>query len=108
MIDGTPFSGTFVLDGNGRATCRYFKEFPRERASTATVMRESFTWMTEAVIEAAPEIAEQFADVEALTLSGTLEYRACNDSICYLPVSVPRSFAFEFQHLDNQRSRQRW
>jgi len=46
-------------------------------------------------------------DIDALTLSGTLDYQACDDAICYLPVSVPVSFTLEFQHLDYQRSGRR-
>ena len=41
MINGTPFPGTFMLDRNGRVTSRFFEEFYRERASTATVMLKS-------------------------------------------------------------------
>ncbi len=39
--------------------------------------------------------------------SGTLDYQACDDAICYLPVSVPVSFTLEFQKLDYQRSSSR-
>ncbi len=206
MINGTPFPGTFVLDANGRVNSRFFEEFYRERASTATVMlksgiglspieaiqgttaqlkftayasntivtngtrfslavevepnsdmhvyapgadamgyrvigfnmapskyvryepiqypeseiyhfkpldeyvpvyQEPFTLLQEAVIEASAEIEEELTDIDALTLSGTLDYQACDDAICYLPVSVPVSFTLEFQHLDYQRSGRR-
>ena len=203
MINGTPFPGTFMLDGNGRVTSRFFEEFYRERASTATVMLKSglglspieaiqgstaqlkftaypsdtivtngehfslvvevvpdpymhvyapgaeemgykvvgfnmatsefvdygpidfpkfevyhfkpldefvpvyqapFTLLQEAVIKASAETEKQLEDVDAITLSGTLDYQACDDAICYLPVSVPVSFNLEFQQLDYQRS----
>ena len=203
MINGTPFPGTFMLDENGRVTSRFFEEFYRERASTATVMLKSgiglspieaiqgttaqlkftaylsdtivtngkhfslivevvpdpdmhvyapgaeemgykvvgfnmaasdfvdygpidfpesgvyhfkpldefvpayqapFTLLQEAVINASAEIEKQMEDVAAITLSGTLDYQACDDTICYLPVSVPVSFNLEFQQLDYQRS----
>ncbi len=206
MIDGTPFPGTFMLDSDARVTSRFFEEFYRERASTATVMlksgidlspieaiqgetaqlrftaypsntvitngtrfslvlevlpdpgmhvyapgademgyrvigfnmapseyvryfpvtypdseiyyfkpldeyvpvyQESFTLLQEVIVEAAAEIEEELADIDALTLSGSLDYQACDDAICYLPVSVPVSFSLEFQHLDYARSRSR-
>jgi len=206
MINGTPFPGTFMLDRDGRVTSRFFEEFYRERATTATVMlksgielspieaiqgttaqlkftaypsntivtngarfslvlevepdpgmhvyapgaeekgyrvigfnmapsdfvryetvefpeseiyyfepldeyvpvyQEPFTLLQEAIIDASAEIEEQLASVDAITLSGTLDYQACDDAICYLPVSVPVSFTLEFQHLDYQRSRSR-
>ncbi|MAJ54821.1 MAG: hypothetical protein CBC67_02285 [Gammaproteobacteria bacterium TMED107] len=203
MINGAPFPGTFMLDENGRVTSRFFEEFYRERASTATVMLKSgiglspieaiqgttaqlkftaypsdtivtngkrfslivevvpgpdmhlyapgaegmgyqvvgfnmaasefvdyghidfpesevyhfkpldefvpayqapFTLLQEAVINASAEIEEQLEDVDAITLSGTLDYQACDEAICYLPVSVPVSFNLEFQQLDYERS----
>ena len=203
MINGTPFPGTFMLDGNGRVTSRFFEEFYRERTSTATVMLKSgitlspieavqgttaqlkftaypsdtivtngkrfslvvevapgpdmhvyapgaegmgyqvvgfnmaasefvdyrpmdfpesevyhfkpldefvpvyqapFTLAQEAVIKASAEIEQQLEDVDAITLSGTLDYQACDDAICYLPVSVPVSFNLEFQQLDYERA----
>ncbi len=68
------------------------------------VYQEPFTVMQEAVVNASAEIEQSLAEVNALTLSGTLDYQACDDAICYLPVSVPISFTLEFQHLDYQRS----
>lgn len=70
-----------------------------------SVYQEPFTIMQEAVVEAAAEIEEQLEGIDALTLSGTLDYQACDDAICYLPVSVPVSFTLEYQPLDYQRSR---
>ena len=203
MINGTPFPGTFILDRNGRVTSRFFEEFYRERASTATVMLKSglglspieaikgstaqlkftaypsdtivtngkhfslivevvpdpdmhvyapgaeemgykvvgfnmaasdfvdygpidfpksevyhfkpldefvpvyqapFILLQEAVIKASAETEKQLEDVDTITLSGTLDYQACDDAICYLPVSVPVSFYLEFQQLDYERA----
>ena len=69
------------------------------------IYQEPFTLIQEAVINASAEIEESLAEVEALTLSGTLDYQACDDAICCLPVSVPISFTLEFQQLDYQRYR---
>ena len=38
------------------------------------------------------------------TLSGTLDYQACNDSLCFDPVSVPLTFTLELKPLDRQRA----
>ena len=67
------------------------------------VYQQPFTLMQEAVVNASAEIEQALKDVKALTLSGTLDYQACGDAICYLPVSVPISFTLEFQSLDYQR-----
>lgn len=70
-----------------------------------SVYQEPFTIIQEAIVEAAAEVEEELEGVEAITLSGTLEYQACDDAICYLPVSVPVSFTLEYQGLDYQRTR---
>ncbi len=70
-----------------------------------SVYQEPFTILQEAVIEASAEIEEELDGIDAITLSGMLEYQACDDAICYLPVSVPVSFTIEYQPLDYQRSR---
>jgi len=43
--------------------------------------------------EVAPEVdREHFEGKDTLTLTGSLEYQACDHSICYNPVSVPLSW----------------
>jgi len=42
-----------------------------------------------------------------LTLSGSFDYQACDDAICYLPVSIPITFTLELERLDYQRANQR-
>lgn len=68
------------------------------------VFQEPFTLIQEAVVNASAETEQSLEEINALTLSGTLDYQACDDAICYLPVSVPISFTLEFQTLDYQRS----
>jgi len=62
-----------------------------------------FTLLQEAVIDASAEIEAELKNTDAITLSGTLDYQACDDAICYLPASIPISFTLEFQQLDYQR-----
>jgi len=68
------------------------------------VFQKPFTIVQEAIVEASAEIEKELENIDVLTLSGTLDYQACDDAICYLPVSVPVSFTLEFQTLDYQRS----
>ncbi len=202
-IIGTPYPGTFMLDGEGRVTARFFEEFYRERNTTANVMlrlgeglspieaiegetahlkftayasdpaitvgtrfsvaveiephpgmhlyapgadelgyrvlglslaqlphtrfepvaypaseiyhfepldervpvyQTPFTLLQEAVVSGAPGVEEALAEIDAVTLSGTLDYQACDDRLCYDPVSVPLSFTFEVDVLDRQRA----
>lgn len=51
--------------------------------------QKSFTILTEVVPEVTPEAQKAFAGQKELSLTGTLEYQACDDKICYNPVSLP-------------------
>ena len=44
------------------------------------------------------------AQLDALTLSGTFDYQACDDELCFEPVSVPLSFTLDLDLLDGQRA----
>ena len=63
-----------------------------------------FTLLQEAVVEATPEAEEALSQLDALTLSGTFDYQACDDEICFEPVSLPLSFTLDLGLLDYQRS----
>ena len=43
------------------------------------------------------------AQLDALTVSGTLDYQACDDRLCFTPVSIPVSFTLDLDLLDRQR-----
>ena len=63
-----------------------------------------FMLLQEAVVEGTPEAAEALAKLDAMTLTGTLDYQACNDELCFDPVSVPLSFTLDLDSLDRQRA----
>ena len=67
------------------------------------VYQQPFTLLQEAVVSGAPEVEEALAKLDALTISGTLDYQACNDELCFDPVSVPLSFTLDLELLDRQR-----
>ena len=71
------------------------------------VYQESFTLLQEAVVDASAEAEEAMREFDALTLSGSLDYQACDDAICYPPASVPLSFTLELERLDYQRVNRR-
>ena len=68
------------------------------------VYQAPFTLLQEAVVSGAPGTEEALAEVDAVTLSGALDYQACDDRLCFDPVSVPLSFTFEVDLLDRQRA----
>ena len=68
------------------------------------VYQQPFMLLQEAVVSGAAEVEEALAELDALTLTGTLDYQACNDELCFDPVSVPLSFTLELDLLDRQRA----
>ena len=68
------------------------------------VYQDKFTLLQEVVMDASEQAEEIMAELDALTLSGTLEYQACDDAICFLPVSVPVSFTLDLELPDRQRA----
>ena len=54
------------------------------------VFQEPFRLLQEVVLENQP-------DGDSVTVTGTLEYQACDDKICYNPVSVPLSWTMSLR-----------
>ena len=46
----------------------------------------------------------QKAELDALTLTGRLDYQACDDKVCFNPVSVPLTWTLTVAPLDGQRA----
>ena len=71
----------------------------------APVYMKPFRLIQELVVGASPEAAEQLAELDVLTLTGRLDYQACNDAVCFNPVSVPLTWTLTVAPLDRQRAR---
>jgi hypothetical protein len=56
------------------------------------VYQKPFKLFVEAVPEATPEARKALSGKRELVIPGTLEYQACDDKICYNPVSLPLSW----------------
>jgi peroxiredoxin len=56
------------------------------------VYQKPFRLTVELVPEATAEARKAFAGKTELVISGTLDYQACDDRICYNPVSLPLSW----------------
>ncbi len=68
------------------------------------VYQERFMLLQEIVMNGDAEAESTMAELGALTLSGTLDYQACNDEICFLPQSIPVSFTLDLTMPDRQRA----
>ena len=70
------------------------------------VYQDQFTLVQEVVVEPSPEASEALAGLDALTLTGRLDYQACDDRICFEPTSVPLTWTLTVEPLDRQRASQ--
>jgi peroxiredoxin len=67
------------------------------------VYQKPFTLVQELILEGDPKAQAAYRGKETLTITGTLEYQACDDKICYNPVSLPLSWTVNLRPLVFQR-----
>lgn len=67
------------------------------------VYQRPFTLVQELVLEGDLKSQGAYRGQENLTIRGTLEYQACDDRICYNPVSLPLSWTVGLRSLVMQR-----
>ncbi len=68
------------------------------------VYMQPFRLIQEIVVEGDPESAAALAELDAVTLTGRLDYQACDDEICFNPASVPLTWIITVDPLDRQRA----
>ncbi len=68
------------------------------------VYQERFRLVQEVVVEGDPESTAALSRIDALTLTGSLDYQACDDRICFNPASVPLTWTLTVSPLDRQRA----
>ena len=66
------------------------------------VYQGPFTLLQEVIVEASTEAIEALTGIDALTLTGRLDYQVCDDRICYEPASVPLTWTLTVEPLDRQ------
>ena len=80
----------------------YFFEPLNERVP---VYQMPFTLLQEIVLEVTPEAELAFRDIKELKLTGTLEYQACDDKVCFNPATVPLSWTLKVRPNITERVR---
>ncbi|MDA2932837.1 redoxin domain-containing protein [Acidobacteria bacterium AH-259-D05] len=81
----------------------YFFEPLNERVP---VYQKPFTLLQEVVPESSRDARAAFQGKDTLTLTGSLEYQACDDRVCYNPMSVPLSWTVEIKPFVPRQARQ--
>jgi hypothetical protein len=67
------------------------------------VYQRAFRLVQEVVLEGQPQAQQALRGKESLTLTGTLDYQACDDKLCYNPSSVPLTWTVALRPLVTQR-----
>jgi peroxiredoxin len=68
------------------------------------VYRKPFAFVQEVILEGSPQAQASYRGRDTLTVTGTLEYQACDEQICYSPTSVPLSWTFTLRALVRERT----
>ncbi len=69
----------------------------KELEETHLVYSRPFRLVQDVTIPASRSLIKRAAAGEALTVKGILKYQACDNTICYAPVSVPVSWTLALQ-----------
>jgi len=67
------------------------------------VYQKPFILLQEIILEGQPSAQAAFKGKDSLTLSGTLDYQACDDKLCFNPASIPLSWTVSLRPLVLQR-----
>ena len=68
------------------------------------VFQQAFRIVQDVTIDASAGGQAALKETAALTISGTLAYQACDDTLCFTPQSVPLSWSVNLRQLDRERA----
>jgi hypothetical protein len=63
------------------------------------VFMKPFRLVQDVTILATPPVQKLLANEKTLTISGRVDYQACDDTVCYLPASVPLKWTVPLRQL---------
>jgi peroxiredoxin len=67
------------------------------------VYQKPFKLLREVVLEGTPQAQAALRGKDTVTIAGTLDYQACDDKVCFNPVSVPLSWMMSLRALNTGR-----
>jgi hypothetical protein len=67
------------------------------------VYQKPFRLLQEVLLEGTAQAQAALQGKDALTITGTLEYQACDDKVCFNPATVPLSWTLEVRPLVRER-----
>jgi len=68
------------------------------------VFQKPFRLTQDVAFDASADARKALASVETVSITGALEYQACDDRTCYLSKSVPVTYSVTVRQLDTERA----
>jgi DsbC/DsbD-like thiol-disulfide interchange protein len=68
------------------------------------VFQRPFRLIQDVALDASPDARKALASAGTVTITGTLEYQACDDKVCFLSKSVPVTYSVKVRPLDTERA----
>ena len=68
------------------------------------VYQKPFRLVQSMAVTTSPDARAALKGVDSVTISGTLEYQACDDRLCFTPQSIPVSYTVKLRQLDTERA----
>jgi peroxiredoxin len=100
VLNLAPQPGVRVLPVQFPASQTYFFKPLNEHVP---VYQKPFTLVQEVILEGTQQAQAALRGKESLTLTGTLDYQACDDKQCFNPASVPLSWTLTLKSLIRER-----
>ena len=66
-----------------------------------------FRILQDVAVDASPQAAAALRDRASLPIKAVLDYQACDDTVCFVPTSVPLSWTITLRTLDRERVKPR-
>jgi hypothetical protein len=70
---------------------------------TVPVYQRPFRLVRDVMLDVSQAGQEKLRDVQTFTITGRLEYQACDDRFCFTPASAPLSWTVKVRQLDRER-----
>jgi len=68
------------------------------------VFQRRFRLIQDVAFDSSPEARAALASMDTVTITGTLDYQACDDKTCFLSKSVPVTYKVKVRQLDTERA----
>jgi len=68
------------------------------------VFQKPFRLVQGMAVSTSPAARAALKGVETMTITGTLDYQACDDRLCFTPRSIPVSYTVKLRQLDTERA----